>query len=174
MPDPTSKRPGEHDPEERDEARIRKIHLSRRRFFQVTGVAACAAAAGGAAALSVDFLKPRVLFEPPTEFTLGPPDAIDVGAVVTNEVYRAYVIRQKEGFHALSSVCTHLGCITRYKVDENVIACPCHGSRYSLDGDVIGGPAPRPLPWFQIDLDSKGDIEVDTGVEVPEGTVVKL
>jgi len=162
------------DAKEQERVEAMKTGLSRRRFFQMAGVAACAAAAGGAAALSIDYLKPRVLFEPPTKFTVAPPDTIDVGEVITNEIYRAYVIRQKDGFHSLSSVCTHLGCITRYRPDEEIIACPCHGSRFSLDGDVIGGPAPRPLPWYEMDVDSKGEIEVDTGIEVQPGTVFKL
>ena len=41
------------------------------------------------------------------------------------------------GVYALSAVCTHLGCITRYLSDENVIACPCHGSRFDLEGNVV-------------------------------------
>jgi cytochrome b6-f complex iron-sulfur subunit len=146
----------------------------RRQFFQVTGLTACAVTAGGAAALSLDFLKPRVLFEPPTRFTLGPPDSLDVGAVMTSEVHHAYVLRRADGFCALSSVCTHLGCITRYRPDEKIFACPCHGSRFALDGEVLAGPAPRPLPWFQVSLSSKGDIEVDTSAVVPLGTVVRL
>jgi len=146
----------------------------RRQFFQVTGLTACAVTAGGAAALSLDYLKPRVLFEPLTRFTLGPPDSLDVGAVVTSEAHRAYVIRRPDGFCALSSVCTHLGCITRYRPDEHVIACPCHGSRFALDGEVLAGPAPRPLPWLEVSLSPKGDIEVDTAEVVPQGTVVRL
>lgn len=146
----------------------------RRRFFQVTGLTACGVSAGGAAALSLDFLEPRVLFEPPTRFTLGPPDALDVGTVLTSEAHRAYVIRRPDGFCALSSVCTHLGCITRFQPDENVIACPCHGSRFALDGEVLEGPAPRPLPWLEVSLSPKGEIEVDTAAVVPQGTVVRL
>jgi cytochrome b6-f complex iron-sulfur subunit len=148
--------------------------MTRRHLLQATGVAACAVAAGGGLALSADFLRPRALFEPPTRFSAGPPEAIEVGQVVTNEIYRAYVIHAPDGFRALSAVCTHLGCITRYQAGKNIIACPCHGSRYSLDGDVIAGPAPRPLPTFQMSLSPKGDIEVDTAVVVPSGTVFRL
>lgn len=148
--------------------------LSRRRLCQLTGVAACGVATAGAAALTGDFLSPRVLFEPPTRFTLGPPDAIEPGAVLNLENLRVYVIRRAGGFHALSSVCTHLGCITRYQAGEGIIACPCHGSRFDLDGEVLAGPAPRPLPWFEMALSSEGEIEVDTAIEVPLGTVYKL
>jgi len=148
--------------------------VTRRVFCQVTGASACAVAAGGAGALSLDFLKPRALFEPPTRFTLGAPDTMDVGAVITNEEHRVIVARLKDGYRALSSVCTHLGCITRYQPDSRLIACPCHGSRFNLDGDVIAGPAPRPLHWLSMDVSAKGTILVDTAVEVPQGTVFKL
>jgi cytochrome b6-f complex iron-sulfur subunit len=148
--------------------------MTRRLFCQATGVSACAMAAGGTGLLSIDFLRPRALFEPPTRFSLGPPDAMDVGAVVTDEDHRVIVARLKDGFRALSSVCTHLGCITRYQPDAEVIACPCHGSRFSLEGEVIAGPAPRPLHWLQMSVSEKGLITVDTAVEVPQGTVFKL
>ncbi|HEX9668766.1 MAG TPA: Rieske (2Fe-2S) protein [Thermoanaerobaculia bacterium] len=148
--------------------------LTRRRFCQVTGAAACTAAAGGAAALSAEFLRPRVLFEPPTAFAAGAPEAMDVGQVFVNETYHAYVIRLGDGFRAFSSVCTHLGCITRYLPGERIIACPCHGSRFGLDGEVLAGPAPRPLPSFQLAVSPQGEIEVDTALVVPDGTTFKL
>jgi cytochrome b6-f complex iron-sulfur subunit len=148
--------------------------VTRREFVVVTGIAACAFAAGGAGMVLVDFLKPRVLFEPPTAFSAGPPDAIEVGAVVTNVEQRVYVIRLAEGFRALSAVCTHLGCITRYQPDREIIACPCHGSQFTLAGDVVAGPAPRPLRWLQMSLSEKGELIVDTAVEVPAGTTYRF
>jgi len=148
--------------------------LTRRRFCQAAGVAACTVAASGAGVLSIEFLHPRVLFEPPTRVSLGPPDGVGVGSVIASETHRLFVIRLKDGFRALSSVCTHLGCITRYQPDDGVIACPCHGSRFSLDGDVISGPAPRPLHWLDMAVSDKGLITVDTAVEVPQGMVFKL
>ena len=148
--------------------------LTRRRFCQAAGLAACAMASGGAAAVTADFLRPRVLFEPPTSFTVGSPDGVAVGSVLDFPEHRAFVIRLADGFRALSSVCTHLGCITRHQPDGNLIACPCHGSRFSLDGEVIAGPAPRPLHWLQMTLSEKGEILVDTALEVPEGTVYKF
>jgi cytochrome b6-f complex iron-sulfur subunit len=148
--------------------------ISRRNFCAVTGLAASALAAGGAGFVFVDFLRPRVLFEPPTAFSAGPPDAIAVGSVVTNVEQRAYVIRLAEGFRALSAVCTHLGCVTRFQPDRNIIACPCHGSQFTLAGDVVAGPAPRPLRWLQMSLSEKGELIVDTAVEVPMGTTYRF
>jgi cytochrome b6-f complex iron-sulfur subunit len=148
--------------------------ISRRDLCVAVGVAACAVAAAGAGAVFVEFLEPRALFEPPTAFSAGLPDAIAVGSVVTNVEHRAYVIRLADGFRALSAVCTHLGCITRWQPDRNIIACPCHGSQFTIAGDVIAGPAPRPLRWLQMSLSQKGQLIVDTAVEVPEGTVYRF
>jgi nitrite reductase/ring-hydroxylating ferredoxin subunit len=53
-------------------------------------------------------------------------------------------------FKAFSAVCTHMGCIVG-TVSNGTIDCPCHGSQYSIStGDVVAGPAPKPLPAEQI------------------------
>ena len=157
-----------------DADETRPSTMSRRSFFAAAGLAACGMATGGAGMVLVDFLKPRVLFEPPTAFSAGPPDAIAVGSVVTNVEHRAYVIRLAECFRAFSAVCTHLGCITRFQPDRNIIACPCHGSQFNLSGDVVAGPAPRPLRWLQMSLSEKGELIVDTAAEVPAGTTYRF
>ena len=148
--------------------------ISRRDFCVAAGLAACAVAAGGAGVVLIDFLRPRVLFEPPTAFSAGPPDAIGVGSVVTDVERSVYVIRLEEGFRALSAVCTHLGCITRFQPERNNIACPCHGSQFTLAGEVVEGPAPRPLRWLQMSLSEKGELIVDTAVEVSAGTTYRF
>lgn len=53
------------------------------------------------------------------------------------------------GFIALSPICSHAGCEVR--VMPNSFECPCHGSVYSIEGEVENGPAPRPLQRFQIE-----------------------
>lgn len=48
-----------------------------------------------------------------------------------------------------SAKCTHLGCGYRWAAREEHFVCPCHDSAFSKDGDVVSGPAPRPLDRFQ-------------------------
>ena len=47
--------------------------------------------------------------------------------------------------HAVSAVCTHMGCIVGWNETDRTWDCPCHGSRFDLDGSVIEGPAVRDL-----------------------------
>ena len=159
----------------RDDERKPERRFTRRGFCQAAGLSACGLAAGGSAVISADFLRPRVLFEPATNFAVAPPETIGLGTVLDAIEHRAFVIRLPDGFRAYSSVCTHLGCVTRFQPDRKLIACPCHGSRFTLEGgEVLTGPATRPLRWLQMALSDKGEITVDTAVEVPVGTVYKF
>jgi cytochrome b6-f complex iron-sulfur subunit len=159
------------DPE--DLAGIEEKGSSRRDFFSRVGLAACAVATVGSGIVTLDYLKPKVLFEPPTRFRAGSPLDYPEGVVRFNKEQRAYVIGAPGGVYALSAVCTHLGCITRYLSDEKCIACPCHGSRFDLEGNVIHGPAPRPLQWLEMQVDATGTLLVDTSVRIPHGRIFK-
>jgi Rieske Fe-S protein len=56
--------------------------------------------------------------------------------------------------HALSSICTHMGCDVHYDLDVGHIVCPCHGSEYALDGSNLKGPAKRPLKEYEVREDA--------------------
>lgn len=151
-----------------------KDSVTRRDFFTRVGVGACAMAAVGSGVVTLDYMEPKVLFEPPTSFIAGTPLDYAEGVVRFNKEKRAYVIGTSNGVYALSAVCTHLGCITRYRSDEKVIACPCHGSRFDLEGNVVHGPAPRSLPWLDVTEDPQGNLVVDTGIVIAQGKVFKV
>jgi arsenite oxidase small subunit len=68
-------------------------------------------------------------------------------------------------FAAFDGVCTHLGCPSNWRSTEKGSACPCHGAVFSpIDGTVIAGPPPRPLPKIKLEIDANGDIYA-TGYE---------
>ena len=75
--------------------------------------------------------------------------ANDTGKVLPG--LRVALYRDSGGeLHALSSVCTHMACDVGWNDQEKVWDCPCHGSRFSPAGDVIRGPAARPLPKVEV------------------------
>ena len=57
----------------------------------------------------------------------------------------AWLRRSETGFTAFAVNCTHLGCPVNWLPDANIFLCPCHGGVYYANGDVAGGPPPRPL-----------------------------
>lgn len=67
----------------------------------------------------------------------------------------------QEETRALSAVCTHLGCLVEWRKGQQDLYCPCHGGRFDLDGKVIGGPPPRPLPRYAVTI-ADGELQVST------------
>ncbi len=73
----------------------------------------------------------------------------DMGKVLADRHVALYRNRQGE-LHALSSVCTHKACDVGWNDQDKLWDCPCHGSRFTPAGDVVRGPAVRPLPRVEI------------------------
>lgn len=59
--------------------------------------------------------------------------------------------REENGaLHSVSSTCPHMGCLVRFNSAEKSWDCPCHGSRFSADGDILSGPALSPLEKVEV------------------------
>lgn len=139
--------------------------LSRRDFIN-----ALWALTGTAALAEFTFVGLRFLAPRPTQgefggvFNLGDALQYPAGSVTPVEAGRFYLVHLKEGgFLAIYRRCTHLGCSVPYDPGSGQFVCPCHGSAFTADGDVLNAPAPRPLDLFSIALSELGELLVDTG-----------
>jgi cytochrome b6-f complex iron-sulfur subunit len=141
--------------------------FDRRQFFVKVGLGSLSIAAAGTAVFAYQFLSPNVLYEPSPVVNAGKPEGYPMDSVTLDVNSGIYLIHAKEGFFALGAVCTHLGCLTTWKPELGIIACPCHGSKFEQSGKKIEGPAPRPLPWKRIWLSDDGDLLVDRSIDVP-------
>lgn len=152
-----------------------------RRFFFKAGfwiAAGWAAFAGGMAALtsmSLRFMFPNVLAEPPSTIKVGFPADFEAGQV--NErwkgewgfwVVRSDVYDGEDVVYALSTVCTHLGCPPNWLASEQKFKCPCHGSGFYISGVNFEGPAPRPLERYKVAIGDDGQIVVDKSQKFQE------
>ena len=66
------------------------------------------------------------------------------------------IINTGDGYIALSSLCTHQGCVVSYNHSNGNLPCPCHGSIFSTSGSVLNGPASSPLAKYEVT--QEGDI----------------
>jgi menaquinol-cytochrome c reductase iron-sulfur subunit len=138
----------------------------RREFLIKLGIGCGVAALGTEAAASLRSLVPNVSYDPPTTVKLGAPNDFPQGMKFLPD-QRLFVFREGFTFHAVSAVCTHLGCTVRAEAlsqpeTKDVgghplklthrFSCPCHGSRYAGDGSNVAGPAPRPLAWYRLSI----------------------
>jgi glycine/D-amino acid oxidase-like deaminating enzyme/nitrite reductase/ring-hydroxylating ferredoxin subunit len=94
--------------------------------------------------VAVDMLADRVV---PADTSDVAEVKADEGRVVRTGKDKAGVYRDSDGkLHGVSLRCTHLGCLVRFNAAERSWDCPCHGSRFDVDGNVLEGPATEPLP----------------------------
>jgi glycine/D-amino acid oxidase-like deaminating enzyme/nitrite reductase/ring-hydroxylating ferredoxin subunit len=88
------------------------------------------------------------------EFVVKTPEELEneEGSVVRVNGKRAGAYRDETGeLHIVDTTCMHLGCETEWNSGERTWDCPCHGSRYSIDGEVIEGPTKKPLKKIALD-----------------------
>jgi menaquinol-cytochrome c reductase iron-sulfur subunit len=149
---------------------------NRRDFLVKLGSGAGVAALATQGAASLRALVPNVSYDAPTTVKLGPPSDYPDGLKFLADE-RLFIFRDGNTFHAVSAVCTHLGCTVRAEALSRPetatiggqplklthrFSCPCHGSKYAGDGTNVAGPAPQPLAWFRLSLAADdGQLVVD-------------
>ncbi len=83
------------------------------------------------------------------------PKVIETSGTFRNSIFLTkedfILFTENDKIWAVSRRCTHLGCRLNYLEKENILECPCHHSRFSIHGQVIKGPAEKPLPRYSVD-----------------------
>ncbi|MDB4960784.1 MAG: Rieske (2Fe-2S) domain protein [Myxococcales bacterium] len=97
-------------------------------------------------------------------FDAGPVEDYPPSSAVRFRIRGVIVVRDQIGVMAVSAICTHEGCVVSLQSDS--LVCECHHSVFTMEGDVIQGPATRPLPHFKVTLLGTR-IYVDPGQVVP-------
>jgi Rieske Fe-S protein len=98
--------------------------------------------------------------------TLGAAEQFVDGSVTHFWKQHVLLVRRGSELLALSDACTHNKCYVDYLPEQRIIFCPCHGSQFSLTGNVLRGPASLPLHRFPVAL-QQGDVMVDTSRRLP-------
>jgi len=137
---------------------------NRRDFLVRVGSTAGMCAIGYQGGAALRSLVPNVSYDAPTTVKVGLPSEFPEGLKFLPDL-RLFVFREGNVFHAISAVCTHLGCTVRAEALSQVetktvdgkplrmthrFQCPCHGSQYAGDGSNVAGPAPQPLAWYHL------------------------
>ena len=137
---------------------------SRRTLLRWATVGALAVGSAQASLVFVRFFWPNKTDASGAEIVatrLGALPPVD-GEPLRHQAGRFYLIHNPEGLLAFSWTCTHLGCTVPWNTAEGQFHCPCHESQFNRRGEVVYGPATRPLDLLPIRID--GDqVVVDTG-----------
>jgi len=130
--------------------------LSRREFIDLaTNSLLGLSAALGLGGL-IHFLSYEMDPAPPSDYDLGPITDFPVGSRTLLMHIPAVLIRERDGWLAISLTCTHLGCTVEQKDDG--YECPCHGSRYDAKGFVRRGPSNKPLNKLRVETNEVGNV----------------
>jgi cytochrome b6-f complex iron-sulfur subunit len=138
---------------------------SRRKFLsKVWGILGLLAL-GELAFFTISMLKPgkKTLKDNPgiNLKVAGSVEEFQKNSVTADRINKYYLVRFEDGgFLALSLICSHLGCSVIWDKAKNQFLCPCHSSAFDRFGNVINSPAPRPLDFYPVRIES-GKVKVD-------------
>ena len=147
---------------------------SRRKFLLAFGWGGLLSAIAVSVLGAVRAMVPDVLYEPPTLFKAEKPEDYPEGIVKFIPEEKVFVDHDAKGIFAMSAKCTHLGCVIDWVEDQNGYLCPCHGAKFLRDGKNDAGPAPKPLPRFQVTLAKDGRLLIDKGITVDKEYRLKV
>ena len=152
--------------------------VSRRAFLGRISLALSGLAAAVVSVPIVAYLLSPLLQPPPEEWRdLGLVDTFRIGETVevaydepsplpwAGQTARTAVWLRRTGqqdFIAFGLNCTHLGCPVNWRPGAELFLCPCHGGVYYADGNVAGGPPPRPLVRYSVRIADNGSVQVLT------------
>ena len=145
-----------------------KPSITRRNFLGIAWLAALVLAGIQAGLSILKFIKPLPKGGYGSLVLAGRIQDFAVNTVNRNLTGRFYISRTEDGMIALWQKCPHLGCAVPWDEEQEVFHCPCHGSTFNKVGDVLGGPAPRAMDFFPIEINQE-EVWVDTSSPVARG-----
>jgi cytochrome b6-f complex iron-sulfur subunit len=96
----------------------------------------------------------------PTQFKLGDAENFPPGSRIIVPDAQAIIQNGAQGLQALSLICPHLGCLVQ--PDKDGFTCPCHGSKYGLNGEYRSGPANQSLAELRLEETADGKLILHT------------
>lgn len=137
--------------------------LPRRDFLKVSWMALGGLAALELSGITLAYMQPRLAEgEFGGQINAGNVEDFPAGSVTHIPNGRFYLSRLADGgFLAIYQRCTHLGCNVPWDQAQNAFVCPCHNSQFTVEGEVLNPPAPRPLDLFAVSIQD-GQVLVDT------------
>lgn len=125
----------------RNGSRLDPEPVPRRDFLGLASLWAAVSALAFATIGMMRLPKAAVLSSPSKKYRVTLPDSLPPGQAFIPPGRSIALFKDAEGVYAVSTVCTHLGCIVKTIPDG--FECPCHGSKFAADGSVEKGPAPH-------------------------------
>lgn len=154
------------------------MEMNRRNFVIAAGLTACGCALAGCAAQDGKGSTSAAASgeHDPEKAEAKQAGTIEVGAAADyphDGIYDQHadsgvlIVRQGNKLAALSAICTHRAC--DLDAVDGSIRCPCHGSRFDMDGKVVKGPATKPLPHYALSSGANGKLTVDRSAKLSSG-----
>ena len=129
---------------------------SRRSFLVGLGIIGAVVVAAGVFIRNVfAFLFPPVGEKKYHKYLVAKEGEIEAGEAkeVTLGNAPVYIVNVDDSYKVFSGICTHLGCIIRWEQEKERFYCPCHKGIFDKTGQVIGGPPPRPLDEYRVEVE---------------------